>query len=294
MHKPPLGRLVPVADHHLFLHTSGTGGPTVVFLPGAGLVGLDFLNVQQLAADLATSAVYDRAGTGWSTPADLPRTATEVATELRALLHTASLPGPFVLVGHSLGAFYARRYAQLFPTEVAGLLLLDPGHEDMLTYLPPQAAELNNRMKQAAQDMPDLTDDQLTASRTALTTLYATWPAEVLPPLVEHHLTAWRTGLAEAANMDTTVYDELRHGTPLPDVPLTVLTATGRNAYWSQFADEHLVQAAQTGLHAMHAAIASSVPRGQHRTVDNASHQYLTIEQPDAVITALADLLKNC
>ncbi|WP_310715980.1 alpha/beta fold hydrolase [Streptomyces lydicus] len=57
------------------------------------------------------SATGHRAGTGWSSPAALPRTATEVVDELRALLRAAAVPGPFVLVGHSLGGAYARNYA---------------------------------------------------------------------------------------------------------------------------------------------------------------------------------------
>ncbi len=37
---------------------------------------------------------------------------------------------PYLLVGHSLGGFYARHYAHRFPGEVAGLVLLDLAHED--------------------------------------------------------------------------------------------------------------------------------------------------------------------
>ncbi|WP_432933863.1 hypothetical protein ACQPZZ_19095 [Microbispora sp. CA-135349] len=44
---PPLGRLHEVGERRLMLHRSGSGGPSVVFLPGAGLVGLDFLNVHE-------------------------------------------------------------------------------------------------------------------------------------------------------------------------------------------------------------------------------------------------------
>ncbi|MFI6028228.1 alpha/beta fold hydrolase [Amycolatopsis magusensis] len=113
--RPPLGRHYEVGGRKLAVHRSGEGGPAVVFLPGAGLVGLEVLNVHERAAELTTSVLYDRGGTGWSDAVELPRSAEEVATELRELLRTAEIPAPYVLAGHSLGAFYARRYAQLFP-----------------------------------------------------------------------------------------------------------------------------------------------------------------------------------
>jgi pimeloyl-ACP methyl ester carboxylesterase len=46
------------------------------------------------------------------------------------------VPAPYLLVGHSLGGAYVQRYAQRFPDEVAGLLLLDPAHEDWDLYMP--------------------------------------------------------------------------------------------------------------------------------------------------------------
>src|SRR5579872_2061219 len=96
---PPLGRLYDVAGRRLALYQSGTGGPPVVVVPGAGLVGLDYLNIHDRVADFTTSVIYDRAGTGWSDPVELPRTATAVSTELRNLLHAAGMPAPYLLVG---------------------------------------------------------------------------------------------------------------------------------------------------------------------------------------------------
>jgi len=139
---PPLGRYYDVAGKRLLLYRSGDGGPAVVFLPGGGAVGLDYLNVQERAAALTTSVVYDRAGTGWSEAAALPRTSAQVTGELRELLLTAGVPAPYLLAGHSLGGLYARHYAQRFPGEVAALLLLDPAHEDYNAYMPPELTEM--------------------------------------------------------------------------------------------------------------------------------------------------------
>jgi pimeloyl-ACP methyl ester carboxylesterase len=127
---PPVGRRYGVAGRQLYLHRSGTGRPVVVILPGAGMFGLGYFNIQSQVAELATSVIYDRAGTGWSDAAPLPRSLADVVEELRELLRAADLQGPYLFVAHSLGGLYARRFAQLYPGEVAGLLLLDPAHED--------------------------------------------------------------------------------------------------------------------------------------------------------------------
>ena len=75
----PLARFYDVGGRQLMLYASGTGGPVVVFLPGAGLTGLGYLNLHEQAARFTTSLLYDRAGTGWSDHAELPRSATEVS-----------------------------------------------------------------------------------------------------------------------------------------------------------------------------------------------------------------------
>ena len=46
---------------------------------------------------------------------------------------TVLVPGPYVMVGHSIGGIYVRKYAARFPTEVMGLVLLDSSHEEQFT-----------------------------------------------------------------------------------------------------------------------------------------------------------------
>jgi pimeloyl-ACP methyl ester carboxylesterase len=265
--------------HYRDFDRAPAGAPVVV-LPGGGLVGLDFWPIAT-----GDTVLYDRGGTGWSAGVPLPRSAAAVASEL----HQALPPGPWILVGHSMGAVYARRFAQLYPSSVRALLLLDPGHEDLFDYLPPEAAALNAALR--PDELPDLTAEQLTAAREAYSRLFAAWPPDVRGELIDHHLTHWRTGLAETANLESEVYPEVRAGGPVPDVPTTVLTAGAGNPAWAAVAPPELVRQALDGIRELHATIAGQSSRGRHLVVDGATHQYLHIERTEVVRDALSDLI---
>jgi pimeloyl-ACP methyl ester carboxylesterase len=128
---PPPGRLVAIegnASPRLHLHSEGDSGPAVILEAGIGASSLSWSLVQPLVARFARVYAYDRAGYGWSDPprrADGPRIPSRLAEELRALLHAAQVPGPYILVGHSFGGYVARLYAERWPAEVAGLVMLD-------------------------------------------------------------------------------------------------------------------------------------------------------------------------
>jgi pimeloyl-ACP methyl ester carboxylesterase len=66
---------------------------------------------------------------GRSEPSTRPRTARVIAEELRAALTRAELSPPFLLVGHSAGGVYTRMFASTYPSEVLGLVLVDPAAE---------------------------------------------------------------------------------------------------------------------------------------------------------------------
>lgn len=131
---PPGGSLVDVGGYRLFLQTMGTAGsnPTVVFDSGLGTAS-STANWSLVAPELAkhTQVVtYDRAGYGFSDDTDAPRTSARLAEDLHTLLHTAGIPGPYLLVGHSLGGFTVRMFAHRYPAEVAGVVLVDAAQED--------------------------------------------------------------------------------------------------------------------------------------------------------------------
>jgi pimeloyl-ACP methyl ester carboxylesterase len=292
---PPIGRLYDVGGRQLLLHQSGKGGPAVVFVPGAGMVGLDYLNIHDAVSPFTTSVLYDRAGTGWSDPVQLPRTGTEVTDELRCLLRVASVPPPYLLVGHSLGGFYVRRYAQRFPAEVAGLLFLDPWHEDYFAYTPKQ--KLFSQVGQVLKGLRVIVRFKQFYRR-QFERMFALWPDAVRERLVEYHLRSLRKSLEEwpassRRDQANELVKEIRDGGPLPDVPLIVLTAMGLDPFMAAFMPEAFLRQVNDGKRVMYSAFARSVPRGEHRAVENAGHTTIHTDRPDAVVQAIRDLLER-
>jgi pimeloyl-ACP methyl ester carboxylesterase len=287
---PPIGRLYDVEGRHLLLHHSGTGVPAVVFAPGAGLTGLGYLNIHDQISQFTTSVLYDRAGTGWSDQVQLPRSASEVTDELRSLLHAAGVPAPYLFVGHSLGAIYARRYAQRFPDEVAGLLYLDPAHEDYPAHLPKQTLLGKVRM------MFSLAGVFMRFKRFyrgLLDRMFAQWPDSVREPLIEYQLRSWRIGLQEVKNLESKLLDEVRHGGDTPDVPLIVLASMGLDPFKKAFMPESYLRQMNDGMRVVYQALAESVPRGELRELKDAGHSTIHTDRPDAVVQAIRDLLEG-
>src|SRR5262249_3835062 len=108
------------------------GTPTVLFESGMGASCLSWTHVQSAVAEFSRAVSYDRAGHGWSDPAHEPRTARQIAKELRALLNAAGVPGPYVLVGHSFGGYVSRAFTQLGREDVVGMVLVDSIHPAQL------------------------------------------------------------------------------------------------------------------------------------------------------------------
>ncbi len=122
---PPPGQLVDVGGYRLHIHCTGTGSPTVVIESGWGDMSAAWSWVQPEVAKTTRVCTYDRAGMGWSESSPHPRTAREYAKELHTLLEKANVPGPYVLVGHSMGGFTVIVYAHDYPADVSGLVLVD-------------------------------------------------------------------------------------------------------------------------------------------------------------------------
>jgi pimeloyl-ACP methyl ester carboxylesterase len=164
------GTLVDIGGRSLYMESSGSGGPTVVFVAGYRSSGMywtdDLLQpdtprtmVMPAVAEFTHVVTYDRPGTyapigdddivGRSDVIPQPRTSTEVVAELHALLQAAAVPGPYILAGHSLGGFFSRLYASTYPDEVIGMILVDAFSERLETILPTDRYEALKKLNQS-------------------------------------------------------------------------------------------------------------------------------------------------
>jgi pimeloyl-ACP methyl ester carboxylesterase len=119
-------RMIDIGPHALHVRIAGTGSPAVVIDTGVAGLSDEWRPIQDRLAGATTVVVYDRAGYGRSQPGPLPRDAGREMDELKALLDAADVPGPYLLVGHSLGGLNVQVFAATYPGDVAGLVLLDP------------------------------------------------------------------------------------------------------------------------------------------------------------------------
>jgi pimeloyl-ACP methyl ester carboxylesterase len=119
-----------VDGRRMHLVCTGSGEPRVILEgPQTGIAAL-WIPVQKGIAAFTEVCSYDRAGFGLSDPGPLPRTSAAIASELHALLASASVRPPYILAGASAGGFPVRLYAARYPDDVAGVVLVDSSHPD--------------------------------------------------------------------------------------------------------------------------------------------------------------------
>jgi pimeloyl-ACP methyl ester carboxylesterase len=127
---PRVGQAVDIGGRTLNLDCSGQGTPTVILEGGGNSPGYGWLSLQSKMAVFTRACWYDRAGVGWSDPPSSPRTSASVASDLHEALQRAGVLPPYVMVGGSVGGEYVRIYTARYPTDVAGLVLVDSATPD--------------------------------------------------------------------------------------------------------------------------------------------------------------------
>lgn len=170
--RPPL---VAVGTHRLAARVQGMGTPPVVFEAGfEDAMGL-FAPLQESLAEHTETLVYDRAGYGPSGAGPQPRTALQVATDLRGLLAALGIRPPIVLVCYSAGCLFTRVFAHEYPTEVGGIVFIDPATEATYAAAPHEPPEKNR---------PEGARREWAALPATLEEVRSAWPLPAVPCVV--------------------------------------------------------------------------------------------------------------
>lgn len=125
-----------ISDWHVVANLAHNA-PTVVFETGLDTSG--HIGWQQVVEHLPkhyNTLTYDRLGYGFSSAANSPRTASNMAQELQQLLVAANAPGPYILVGHSLGGLIVQMFANKHPELVQAVILVDSSHPKQASTFP--------------------------------------------------------------------------------------------------------------------------------------------------------------
>lgn len=134
---PPPDLREDIGGHHLHYRLRMDGGdaeaaaqgPVVVFEADAADWSTHWGSIPDEIARDAAVLTYDRAGLGWSDPGPGPRTGEAMARELHSLIMRLAPERKILLVAHGASAHLARIFAHRYPFETAGLVLIDPEHE---------------------------------------------------------------------------------------------------------------------------------------------------------------------
>jgi pimeloyl-ACP methyl ester carboxylesterase len=270
---PMPGQLIDVGGHSLHLNCTGSGSPTVVLEPGGGEMSSNLGWITPVVAGKTRVCVYDRAGRGWSEPADTPQDGVQIATDLHTLLQRGNVPGPYVLAGHSFGGLYVRTFAARYPDEVAGMVLVDSTASKAPAASPDDPGSYDGLGRVSALVS--------ISARFGLGRLYGQLASGSLPPRSEDEV---RVTGATASNLRSTIDEYLQANASIgqaaslrdfADKPLVVLTAgSGNDAAW---------QAKQKEM-------ATLSTNSAHRVINGADHHALVGEEEYAAATTQAIL----
>lgn len=275
---PPPGRLVDVGGYRVHINCSGTGSSTVMIV-GAGF-SFDWALVQPEVAKFTRVCTYDPSGSAWSDPGPSPTCDGRVA-EIHALLQNSGITGPVVLVGHSIGAVFARLYASRYPNDVAGMVIVD--HAAIINLVSPGVTTVRPTNESGAA--APLTPPPGLPKGVSKPISLADDPAFQKLPLIDQERHRWAESLPNGQSplAQRRFYDQCLADVadttrvrpdPLGNIPLVVISTS-----WS--APEYL--RLQTQLLALS-------HHSKQLIADKSGHA-VPIEQPEVVVSAIKQVV---
>jgi pimeloyl-ACP methyl ester carboxylesterase len=288
------GELVRLADGRAMnLRCSGEGGTVVMLEAGGNADSTTWFRVLPAVARLTRVCAYDRAGHGFSDEGPQPRDLDADVADLHALMTAADIRLPAVLVGHSKGSNIVRKYAQMFPQQVAALVLVDPPEQGADGRMP-EAWQAQTAAMVAQRDaFVDACENAAAAgdSGTMKRCLRAppAWMGEQVAAAMQRNKSQpsyWRSLRSELA------HNVAEFAAPVPadesygSIPLVLLRAEGQAAD----APDDVREVIESARRETHARILAASTHSIEIVVPGSSHD-IQLDRPDAVVSAVRRLL---
>ena len=307
------GRLLDAGDGaRLNLVCTGTGSPTVVFDSGWSDWAPAWAVVQPRIASFSRACSYDRAGSGFSEPGPMPRTTERIATELHTALKNGGIAGPYVLVGSAFGGDHVRAFADLFPQDVAGLVLVDADSSDVdtpenrksdddsnVSYVPKfrqcRDAIASGNISFALPPPPGR-PPRMCALGFFRGLPESQWSAELnarLLDIAQHKLAMWD---ADASEMEEVPADEIwlqQHRRALGSTPVRILTSGNHGVGHLERPPEPTIEQLKYEYdRALAQSHWLSLSTNAKQIFVKNSSEYIQFDQPDAVVGTVREVVE--
>jgi len=249
---------IDVGKYKLLYQCFGEGSPAVIVEAALGdrpVSSKTWARVIQGVYGTTRICIYNRASV---------RTSQDVAEDLHTLLGQIPLTGPSILVAHSLGGYHVRVYADLYPEDVAGIILVDTSHPDQ---------------------------------RAAFATAYPTYSPDELPAITEGRIVDVNGAvpLSQMDGLDFNVSSEqVRQAGSLGDIPLIIISqsATNLNNWASAGFDEDDEERFSATWQSLQDDLASLSSNSTRITSENASHM-IPHDDPQIIIDAILQMVQE-
>lgn len=128
----PRKQKISVQKGKLEYITAGNGGPPIILINGGGGPLEGWYKIMPKLAEFSSVVAYNRFGIGGSDKPSEPQQGIAIVESLKEMLNALQIRPPYLLVGHSLGGYYANLFARLYSEEVIGVVLLEASHPNDL------------------------------------------------------------------------------------------------------------------------------------------------------------------
>jgi pimeloyl-ACP methyl ester carboxylesterase len=276
------GRVIDVGGNKMHIDCLGEGSPTVVLDSGLGDTYASWRKVQPQMAKFTRVCSYDRAGLGYSDASSRPRTSRVIAEELHALLQSAGIPPPYILVGHSMGGYNVRLFASLYRSEVAGMVLVDASHPEQEKRFPPALNDMDSSWLREARmleySMPF-----------GLPRFLGMCDDDPVVRAAECNFHSASEAAAEMKSFPESAAETAATG-PLGDMPLAVLSHDPDKP--SADLPAELAKPTNEAWAKMQRELAQLSTRGTQTVARNSAH-YIQIDRPDVVIEGVRSVVEQ-